>query len=454
MAAVEERGELHRVPVEVDPLLEIAEITRCIRASEDGGPALLFEQVKGSRIPVATNLFGSFGRMALALSVADLADLSPWLEGLLQGKSSVSSLLANASVGPQVMTSPPCHQVVEREPDLNTLPFIQGWPRDGWPASASRFATLPLVISKDPLSESCNCGMYLLQATGPQELAVCWGDGSGGANHHLAYQQIGKPMPVAVAFGGDPALMVAASMPLPVDVDELHFAGLLKHNPVETCPGITVPLMVPAHADIVLEGYISPGETTAAGSFGNHTGYYRKPLMAAKMTLTCITRRRQPVFPATVVGPPPVEDCYLAKACERLILPLLRLEVPEVREINMPMPWIFQPAALVSICKENPGDGTRILRSIRASSLFRRARFLAVVDEETDPTNEMLAAWQVMNAVTSHHDIVAFEDPPGLGIDGTRKIPGDSGFDERVPLRVDDDVHQLVLRRWREYGFR
>lgn len=454
-------GELQRVEVAVDPELEIAAITARASKLPHGGPALLFARVQGSPFPVATNLFGSDRRMAAALGRSTLAELTGWLAGLLAplpGDSAMDRLgaltasKAFQAVSPRLVVDPPCQELVETPPELSGYPILKSWPADGTPDHDGRFLTLPLVITRDPESGRQNCGMYRVAVLGSDRAAIQWQSSSGGAAHARAWQARGERMPVAVAIGGDPALTFAATLPLPEFLDELTFAGLLRKTPVSLVRCRTNDLLVPADAELVIEGYLEPGETAGGGAFGNHSGYYTPSAPAALLRITAITRRREPILPATVVGPPPMEDCWLARGWERLLLPLLRLDLPAVREISQPLSGIFHGATIVAVDKAEPGEGKSLLTALWQTPWLGRARLLVLVDAEQEPADHDGVYWRVMNNVSWQRDLLM--DGDRLGIDATRKLAGELGAQaSRKPLRQGADIERLVERRWAEYGF-
>jgi 4-hydroxy-3-polyprenylbenzoate decarboxylase len=458
---LDELGELQRVEVAVDPELEIAAITDRASKLPAGGPALLFSRVQGSPFPVATNLFGSARRMATALGRSTLTDLTGWLAGLLAplpGASATTKLAALAAsneyltVAPQVVTDSPCQEVVEAFPDLTGYPILKCWPADGTPDHGGRFLTLPLVITRDPESGRQNCGMYRVAVLGSDRAAIHWSATSGGARHGAAWQARGERQPVAIALGGDPAITFCATLPLPDTLDEFTFAGLLRGEPVALARCRTNDLLVPAGAELVIEGFLEPGETVPDGAFGNHTGAYVPGMVAPLLQITAITRRHDMHYPATVVGPPPMEDCWLARAAERLLLALMRIDLPEIVEISQPLAGIFHGATVVAVNKSAAGQGKELLAALRQSPWLGKARLLVLVDAEQDPADYDGVYWRVLNQADWQRDLVS--DGERLGIDATRKLAAElAGEPEREPLRQSEEIVRLVARRWAEYGF-
>jgi 4-hydroxy-3-polyprenylbenzoate decarboxylase len=474
---LERDGELRRICVEVDPVLEIAAITDRVSKTPGGGPALFFERVRRSRFPVATNLYGSRRRVCTALGVDDLSVLSRRMAELLQqagvgaGQDAGQTLAGSkdfARFQPMTVPRGACQEVIEQTPDLGAYPILKSWPGDGRPGGDGRFLTLPLVVTQDPDTGCANCGIYLVQVLSSDAVLIRWRPGSGGAGHLAKYRKKRERMPVAIVLGGDPAAVFAGMLPLPAAVDEMQFAGFLRGAPLDTVRCRTSDLMVPAHAELVIEGFVDPQETSEGGFFGNHTGYYVPTGELPVMRIACITRRREPVFPATIVGRPPMEDCHMAKAVERLMLPFTRLELPEIVEINLPLEGIFHGAAVVAIDKKSPGQGRRVMNTLWAKGWLSSARLLIVVDRDVDVHDPSHVFWKVLNSAEWTRDLVMAppEERAGrpdsglpfggrLGVDATRKLPGE-GFTGSWPMEVemDEATRELIGKRWQEYGFR
>ncbi|RNC72230.1 MAG: UbiD family decarboxylase [Desulfuromonadales bacterium] len=468
LAELERLGELHRVTAEVDPRLEVAAITDRV-SKTPGGKALLFERVKGGDMPVATNLFGSPGRMATALGVESLDDLTGRMEALLalvppdrfsRGLAALPDMEEFRRFLPVAVAWGACQEVVEDPPDLALYPFLHCWPGDGKPDADGRFITLPLVFTRDPESGIPNCGMYRVRVFDGRRVGIRWGAGRGGELHCQKYHGRGERMPVAVALGGDPAAILAATLPLPETVDEMQFSGWLRGAPMELVRCRTSELLVPAAAEMVIEGYVEPGETALDGAFGNHTGFYAPPAEVPVLRVTCVTRRRDCIYPATVVGQPPMEDCFMAKAAERLFVPLLRQRWPDIVDVNLPLEWIFHGGAIVAVREPEPGRVRQLVGELWASGMLGTARLVVAVDGDTDVRDLGQVAWRVMNATDWRSDLFVEQGsgtPPlpwlgaRLGIDATRKERFRSVTEE---LAMDGDIGRLVEARWREYGFR
>src|SRR5918911_2985465 len=336
IALLEREGELVRVGAEVDPELEITEVVdRTVKA---GGPALLFERVRGSDHPLLINQFGTERRMSLAFGVESLDDLGRRVadvlemqppQGLVEKVRGLRKLKSLADSMPQTVRRAPCQEIVVDEPDLDALPIMKCWPGDAAP-----FITLPAVITRDPRTGARNVGMYRMQKLGPRATAMHWQIHKDGRADYLATD--GK-IEVAVALGTDPVTTYSASAPLPKHIDELMLPGFLRGEPVELVRAKTVDLQVPANAELVLEGYIEKDELTAEGPFGDHTGFYTPAELFPVFHVTAVTMREDAIYPSIVVGKPPAEDAWLGKATERIFLPAIRMSVPEIVDYDLPV---------------------------------------------------------------------------------------------------------------------
>jgi 4-hydroxy-3-polyprenylbenzoate decarboxylase len=450
LARLEGMGELHRVKVEVDPDLEIAAVTdRCCK-SPHGGKALLFERVRGSAFPVVTNLFGSYRRICAALEISELDQLSRRMEELLaylpaSASAQSADLRPPARFTPLMAEEGACQEIVEHTPDLGDYPVLRSWPGDGGP-----FITLPLVFSRDPATGAQNCGMYRVRVFDARSAGIHWSQGTGGACHYAEYQARGERMPVAIALGGDPAVIWSASLPLPEALDEMEFAGFLRNEPVRMVRCLTSGIMVPADAEMVIEGYLDPGEMRPEGAFGNHTGYYTRGGEVPLVHVTCVTRRTEPVYPATIVGQPPMEDCYLAKAAERLLLPVSRRQIPAIIDINLPLEGIFHGCAIVAIRKEHAGQARQVMEELWSNGWLRKARLLLLVDADEAPAELSRVAWKVINNAEWPRDLVFAGNR--MGLDATRKLPEETGGVLSEEIRKDERITSLIDGKWQEYG--
>lgn len=442
---LEDRGELCRVKVEVDPVLEISAITDRVCKVSGGGKALFFEKVRGHAFPVLTNLFGSFRRTAWALGVEDVEVLAERLaQGLRRtmGRTSeekLRSLVEEKDYLPQICNQAPCQEVIIREEtDLSIIPALKSWAGD-----EGRFITLPMVFTRDPVNGRKNCGMYRIQIFDRKTTGIHWGRLADGARHYRLYLARGERMPVAIAIGGDPAFIYSATAPLPSGVEEGAFAGFLRQRPMEMVRCVCCDIEVPASAEFIIEGYIDPGEMGQEGPFGNHTGYYTAVEPCPVFHVTAITHRKDALYPCTVVGRPPMENCYLAKATERLFIPQLRLDLPEIVELNLPLETIFHNCALVSIRKGYPGHGKKVIRDLWDNDRMKSAKLLVVLDHDVDVKDLSSAFWRAVNHVDVTRDVII--DGNRVGIDATRK-----GSAKMVEMDVETD--KLVKERWSEYG--
>jgi 4-hydroxy-3-polyprenylbenzoate decarboxylase len=474
---LESKGLLVRIKAEVDPILEITEITDRMCKSPGGGRALFFEKVRGSAFPVVTNLFGSFERMCMALEVKELDDVAGRIEDLLN-QAPPKSLIDKLALLPKLfefskyfpkqVKSAPCQEVVEKDdPDLGKFPIIKCWPGDGQAGDEGRFITLPMVFTKDPETGRPNCGMYRIHVYDKNTTGMHWHIHKDGARHYDKYWRSGKRMPAAIAVGSDPAVIYASSAPLPEAVDEMMFAGFLRRSPVELVKCITSGIEVPANSELVIEGYLDPGETRTEGPFGDHTGFYSPAEPYPVFHVTCITHRRDMIYPATIVGKPPMEDCYMGKATERIFLPLIRLDFPEIRDINLPMEGVFHNFAIISIKKSYPGHARKIINGLWGKGQMMFAKLLIVVDDDVDVQDLSYTAWRVLNNVDWKRDTV-FADGPldaldhsanwprygsKMGIDATRKTR-EEGMMRDWPdeLFMSEEIRKLVDSRRKEYG--
>ncbi|MDP2168444.1 MAG: menaquinone biosynthesis decarboxylase [Thermodesulfovibrionales bacterium] len=467
---LEQKGLLKRIAIEVDPVLEIAEINdRVVKA---GGPALLFERPRGSKIPCAANLFGSFERMRLALEVEDLDEIGERMLEFIEPEiptrfieklKALPKLKRLADFLPKYVKSGPCKEVIIREnPSLDIFPILKTWPEDG-----GRFITLPMVFTKDPETGARNCGMYRMHVYDGKTTGMHWHMHKDGARHFRRAEETGARLPVAVAIGSDPAVMYSSTAPLPPDIDEMLLAGFLRQSPVEMVRCETSDLEVPANSEIVLEGYCEPGERRVEGPFGDHTGYYSLKDEFPVFHLTCITMRKDAIYPATIVGKPPMEDCYIGKATERIFLPLLKKQLPEVVDMDLPMEGVFHNMAVVSIDKKYPGQARKVMYALWGMGQMSFTKMIVVVDSWVDVHNPSEVAWRIGNNVDPKRDVVIVEGPldvlehaseiPAyggkLGIDATKKLPMD-GFKRTWPpdIEMSPEIKELVSRRWEDYG--
>ncbi len=471
IAALEKRGELKRITFEVDPVLEITEFAD--RAVKRGGPALLFEKAKGSRVPVFINGFASARKMEIALEVPSIeviaGRISSYLEmrapeGLVDKLKMLPKLAEMGSFFPKTVSSAPCKEVIRHDGfSLLDYPILKCWPQDG-----GRFITLPLVFTKNPETGKRNCGMYRMQVFDERSTGMHWQTHKQGAEHYRRMQASGsKRMDVAVAIGSDPASMYSAILPLPPDIDEMMMAGFLRWRPVEMIRCETSDLEVPANAEIVLEGYVEAGELRTEGPFGDHTGFYSLEDQFPVFHVTCITQRKDPIYAATIVGPPPMEDYYMGRAIERIFLPLMRLQLPEVRDISMPAEGVFHNLILVSIRKSYPLHARKVMHAIWGLGQAMFSKCIVVVDEDVDVQDPREVAWKALNNIDPQRDIEFVMGPVDsldhasrlpdfgskMGIDATRKWPQE-GFVRPWPdvIEMPAEIKRRVDDLWKKAG--
>jgi 4-hydroxy-3-polyprenylbenzoate decarboxylase len=465
--ALENKNELKRIPFEVDPILEITEFAD--RAVKSGGPALLFEKPKGYSTPVLINAFASMRRMELALEVGSVQEVADRIveflemrmpEGLLGKLKMLPKLAEMGAFFPKVVSKGACQEVVKTESfSLLDYPVLQCWPEDG-----GRFITLPLVFSRNPDTGKRNCGMYRMQVFDERTAGMHWQTHKQGAEHFRRAGHHGrKRMDVAVAIGADPAVMYSAILPLPPDLDEMMIAGFLRQSPVEMVKCRTADLEVPANAEIVLEGYVELGELRTEGPFGDHTGFYSLADEYPVFHVTCVTQRQDPIYTTTIVGPPPMEDYYMGKAIERIFLPLMRLQLPEVRDIAMPPEGVFHNLILVKIRKSYPGHARKVMHAIWGTGQAMFSKVIVVVDEDVDVQNYSEVAWKALNNIDPQRDIEFVTGPVDsldhasrmanygskMGIDATKKWPGE-GFTRPWPgvIEMSAEVKRRVDELW------
>lgn len=470
--ALEKEGELKRIPFEVDPYLEITEFAD--RSVKRGGPALLFEKPKGSNVPVLVNSFASMRRMEIALQVSSVdevaARISEYLEmrmpeGLINKLKMLPKLTEMGSFFPRTVSGGPCKEVIRRDNfSLKEIPVLHCWPDDGGP-----YITLPMVFTNNPDTGKRNCGMYRMQVYDDRTTGMHWQTHKQGAEHYRRLQAEGKQakMPVSVAIGCDPATMYSAILPLPPDLDEMMIAGFLRTKPVEMVKCETNDILVPAQAEMILEGHVIIGEVRREGPFGDHTGFYSLEDDYPVFHVDCITHRKNPIYVTTIVGPPPMEDFYMGKAIERIFLPLLRLQLPEVKDMCMPAEGIFHNMLIAKIRKSYPGHARKVMHAIWGLGQAMFSKCIVVVDEDVDVQNISEVAWKALNNIDPERDIQFVMGPVDsldhasrlpnygskMGVDATRKWAGE-GFTRPWPevIRMKPDVQKRVDELWKKAG--
>jgi 4-hydroxy-3-polyprenylbenzoate decarboxylase len=453
IAALDRERELAHIAEPVSPDLEICAVTDRVSKSPGGGPALLFERPTGYDVPVALNLFGSIKRMCMALGVNHLDDLAREIEelttpkvpaGMLDALKMLPMLNRLRDLMPKTVSDAPCQEVVRRDGTLDELPILKCWPQDG-----GRYITFPLVFTKDPETGTRNVGTYRMQVYDGRSTGMHWQRHKGGAQHYRVAERLKKRMPVSVALGPDPALAYSATAPMPEGLDELLLAGFLRRERVELVKCVTNDLEVPANAQIVLEGYVEPGERRREGPFGDHTGFYSHPDDYPVFHVTCVTHRKRPVYLTTVVGIPPMEDYYLGLASERIFLPLIRRTLPEIVDMHFPAAGIFHNIVVVSIDKRYPGHARKIMNAFWGLGQLMFSKTIIVVDKDVAVQNEAEVAWIVGTHYDPARDVQFMRGPVDdledasdlpaygskMGIDATRKWASE-GFTRTFPQRI------------------
>ena len=472
---LETRGQLRRITAEVDPDLEIAEIAS--RMLQCGGPALLFERVKGCSTPVAVKLMGTQERACWAMNMEspeELEALGSKLAKLQQPKPPKNIaqavdfgkiLFDVVRAKPDLDLFPPCHQVVlkDGEFDLSEIPMIRPYPGD-----AGRIITLGLVITKDCETGIPNVGVYRLQLQSKNTMTVHWLSVRGGARHLRKAAERGKKLEVAIALGVDPLILMAAATPIPVDLSEWLFAGLYGKAGVHLAKCKTVDLDVPAHSEIVLEGTITPGEVLPDGPFGDHMGYYGGVEDSPVVHFHCMTHRKDPIYTTTFSGRPPKEDAMMAIVLNRVYTPILRNQVSEITDFFLPMEALSYKAAIISIKKAYPGQARRAALAFwSALPQFTYTKFVIVVDDSINIRDPRQVVWAVSSKVDPTRDVFILPETPfdtldfasskvglggRMGIDATTKTYPETDHEWGEPLESDPAIAAKVSQRWAEYG--
>ena len=475
LAALDSDGDLARVRVPVDPHLEVTGIVA--RTLREQGPALLFENPTRGRMPLAMNVFGTHRRMARALGVDDLDEVGQRIAELLKpelphGVGGLKDALGKVgqlrAAPPRKVKDAPCHEVVLRgsDIDLSILPGVKSWPDDG-----GVFLNLGLTHTKHPETGARNLGMYRLQQQDERTVSLHWQIHKDSTSHAAIAERRGERLPVAIAFGCPPAVTYAASAPLPADIDEYLFAGFLNRERVDLVDCVSVPLQVPAAAQVVLEGWVEPGERLPEGPFGDHTGFYTPVEPFPFVRVETLTMRTDPIYQSIVVGRPPQEDGPIGKATERIFLPLIKMTVPEIVDYDLPEAGVFHNCVIVSIDKRFPKHAHKVMNAIWGAGLLSLSKLIVVVDADCDVHDYAEVAWRAFGNVDYAHDVLhsvgpvdhldhaAYEQFFGgkLGLDATRKLPTegyhrDGGWPDECVL--DAETLAVVDRRWHEYGIR
>ncbi|MFZ8955631.1 MAG: 4-hydroxy-3-polyprenylbenzoate decarboxylase [Pseudohongiellaceae bacterium] len=477
ISLLEQEGELKRITAEVDPNLEITEIAdRCLR---NGGPALLFENPKGSSVPLLANLFGNTKRIALAMGQQDLEGLrdvgrllaflkepSPpkgWRD-LWQSLPSYKNVL---NMPPAVRKTAPCQEVViaEEDVDLGFLPIQTCWPGDAGP-----LVTWPLVITRGPEKDRQNLGIYRMQKIGPNKLIMRWLSHRGGALDFKEWQDKfpGEGFPVSIAIGADPATVLATVTPVPDTLSEYAFAGLLRNSKTEVVKSLTNDLQVPASAEIVLEGVIEADEMADEGPYGDHTGYYNEVERFPVFTIKRITHRRDPIYHSTYTGRPPDEPAMLGVALNEVFVPLLQKQFPEIVDFYLPPEGCSYRMAIVSMKKQYPGHAKRVMMGVWSFlRQFMYTKFVVVVDEDINIRRWEDVIWAITTRMDPIRDTVMIDNTPidyldfaspvaglgsKMGLDATNKMAGETEREWGSTITMSDEVKTRVDSLWRDLG--
>ena len=454
LADLDARGVLARIAEPVNPHLEIAAVTDRACKSPGGGPALLFEQPTGFDMPVASNIFGSMERMCLALGVKTLDDLAAEIDelmtpqmpaGIMQALKMLPMVARLRDLMPKTVKEAPCQEIVRHDGTLDELPILTCWPGDG-----GRYITLPLVFTKDPEHGIRNIGTYRMQVYDGRTTGMHWQRHKGGAQHYRVAERLGKRLEVAVALSPEPVLSYCATAPMPEGLDELLLGGFLSHKRIELVKCVTVDLEVPASSHIVLEGYVDPGERRREGPFGDHTGLYSQPDDFPVFHVTCITRRKKPIYLTTIVGAPPMEDFYLGMASERIFLPMIQKTLPEIVDMHFPAPGIFHNLVIISIDKRYPGHARKIMSAVWGLGQLMFSKIVVIVDKDVDVHDLNQVAWVVGTHIDPQRDVQMTVGPVDdlddaaalpafggkMGIDATRPWASE-GYTRSWPARVE-----------------
>lgn len=438
---IDKQGDLVRVPADVNPFLEVAAIID--RVSKGSRKTLFFENVKGSRLPLVANLFGSLSRVSQALGVSSLDSLTKRIHRDLAGSGKVTAdaaleyVVSNAGFSFYEIENAACFEKDITDDGLTALPALQSWPGDG-----GKYLTLAQIVTCSLDSKQQNCGIYRVQVVGNNKALLRCHPGSGGAAHMSEWHARGKSMPVSIVLGGPPSLTIAAATGLPLNVEETGFAAYLTGMGFQVTRSRISELVIPATAEIVIEGLIHPQETGKEGPFGNHTGSYAAESMMPVIDVKRISMSSGAIYPCTVVGPPPTENIYLGVACQRLMLPLLQHDCPWVNDVHMPNPGVFNRAAIVSVTA-NSLQTRDISEALLCTRLLRNAKLLIIVDGCTDTRNYAEIYWKAINVPEWRNRLAVEEDT--LIVDAR-----DASNMNRVV--IDEETCALIDSRWYEYG--
>lgn len=462
-------GEFREISAEVDSELEITEIYD--RVVKQAGPALFFKNVRNSSIPLLINLFGSEKRMNLVLGVKGTNEAVRRIQDFLESKppqtfleklAFIPKLKQLDSLATKTVSQAPSQEVVLTDgPMLDLLPVQKCWPKDG-----GRFITFPLVITRDPETGRRNVGLYRMHVYDNRTTGMHWQIHKDGAEHYRRLKT-GQRLEVACVLGADPLLLFSAACPLPFGVDEFMLAGFLRGESIKLVKGKTIDLEVPAEAEIILEGYVEKGDMRMEGPFGDHTGFYSRAKEFPVFHITAMTHRKNPIYVSTVVGRPPMEDCYMGKTIERIFLPLIQKQLPEITDINLPWEGCFHNCVIVAIRKSYPEQAKKVMSAIWGLGQMMFSKSILVFDEDANIQDLKEVAWRAFNNVDPKRDMMFTEGPideldhsanqdffgSKVGIDCTRKLEAE-GMKRPWPedMVMSEEIKSRVTKRWKEYG--
>jgi 4-hydroxy-3-polyprenylbenzoate decarboxylase len=474
VSALDKAGQLTRVKVKVNPDLEVAEILRRLMY-KGNQPAILFEHVEGSTMPILGNAFGTMERLHLALEMNDfteiggrVADLTKMKmpAGMLNKIKMLPKLSEIADYGPKYVESGPVTEVVQNAENvsLNTMPILKSFPGD-----AGRFITFGITVTKHPDTDIRNMGVYRIQILDEKKAIMHWQIHKRGAHHYqISRERQGKKIEVAIVIGADPATIFSAVAPVPEGMDKFLFAGIARKRGIKLVKCKTVDLEVPANSEIVLEGYVDAEDIRMEGPFGDHTGYYTPPEPYPTFTLTGIMRKTSPIYLTTVVGKPILEDAYIGKVIERAFLPLIQMFHPEVTDFCMPPAGWFQGLAVISIKKRYPGQAKKVMMGLWGMGQLALTKMFVVVDDDINIQNMDEVLWAITARTDPARDTIVIDNAPTdsldpaspivnlgskLGIDATTKWR-EEGYNREIQqiAQVDDNTRSYVDNRWAEYG--
>jgi 4-hydroxy-3-polyprenylbenzoate decarboxylase len=471
--SLEKIDQLKRITTRVSVDLEIAEILRRVMYKNEG-PAVLFENVEGYKIPVLGNAFGSLRRLKIALDMENFEEIGERMSaltrlkiphGLLNKFKMLPKLSEIADYGPKSVNSGPITEIIETSnPSLNILPIIKSFPKD-----SGRFITFGITVTKNPETQVRNMGVYRLQVIDSKKAIMHWQIHKRGALHYQMNKENSQKTEVAIVIGADPATVFSAVAPVPEGLDKFLFAGITRKKGIDLVKCRTIDVEVPATAEIVLEGYVDPSELNVEGPFGDHTGYYTPPEPFPTFTLTGIMMRKNPIYLTTVVGKPILEDAYIGKVIERSFLPLVRLFQPEVVDFSMPPAGWFQGLAIVSIKKRYPGQAKKVMMGLWGMGQLSLTKILIVVDQDVNVHDMNDVIWAVTTRADPKRDTMLIDNAPTdtldpassllnlgskMGIDATKKMK-EEGYERPIQEEAvpNESTVSLVTKKWNEYGF-